>query len=236
MRRSSLVVIAACLVAAAGLMRARAASPAQDGMSALDVLNRVAMTYYGCRTYRDTGTVTTVTTVDGRATSETRSFTTAFDGHRFRFEFRDAAGGGAPQYIVWGDGGVVSSWCDRTGCTESAPSLHRAIAGATGVTRGAAHAIPALLLTGEVGGRRLTAMTEAQRLSDEPLDGAACYRIEGAYAGRPCVAWIDKRSFLVRRLEVRFALANGSVSQTLTYAPAIGEDVPDEMLALNAPE
>lgn len=47
--------------------------------------------------------------------------------------------------------------------------------GATGVSGGSAHTVPALLMPDEVGGRSLAELADsAERLADETVEGAVC--------------------------------------------------------------
>ena len=76
---------------------------------------------------------------------------------------------------------------------QSQPSLGNGIAGATGVSGGSAHTIPALLLPDQIGGRKLTAMTHLERLPDEALDGTLCFKLQGRFGDRPTTLWLDER-------------------------------------------
>src|SRR4051794_40464398 len=130
-------------------------------MTAEQILEGMAAVYAGCRTYRDTGRVhTRFLTRRGRLDFEsTKPFRTAFvRPDRFRFEFASHFPGQAEmhRFIVHMAGRVVQTWWDLRPGVERQSRLGMALAGATGVSGGAAHTVPALLLPRRVGGRRLT--------------------------------------------------------------------------------
>lgn len=111
-----------------------------------------------------------------------------------------------------------------------------ALAGATGVSGGSAHTVPALLLANEVGGRRLTDITEAKAVEEARLDKVDCFRIEGKFGDSPTTIWIDKKTFLVRRIDAQNAFSGFRSEQTTTYDPAIDEEIVDKKLDFDSPK
>jgi len=110
-------------------------------------------------------------------------------------------------------------------------SLSLGLAGAAGVSNGAALYIPALLLPQDVAGRKLTALASAERLPDERVDGVEVYRIRGMHGNYPMTLWIDKSTLLVRKIES----LNVMGQDTITYTPAINGLVYNEAVAFNPP-
>ena len=156
--------------------------------SANEILRQMAETYKMCKSYQDSGTVTTIYhQKGGKQHTDSRPFTTAFvRPDRFRFEFKSSFDGKKwHRYIVWAHGKDVRSWWDipKSGNTraklEQPESLNMALAGPTGVSGGSAHTIPALLLPDQIEGRRLTDLAEVKRLDDADLERIHCYRIQG---------------------------------------------------------
>src|SRR5262245_30622258 len=98
----SLVTSAACcLITAVVVLPVSADEPNPEGLKAQDVLDRMAKAYAGCKSYRDSGVVKTVfIEATGNRTVE-KPFTTAFvRPDRFRFEYKEEAGGQERRYIV----------------------------------------------------------------------------------------------------------------------------------------
>jgi hypothetical protein len=106
--------------------------------------SRVAKAYAGCKSYRDSGVVKTVYVEAGRTRTEMKPFKTAFvRPDQFRFEYTQKRGEGAHEvnrYIVWRRGTDVRTWWDVKPGIEKPASLALALAGATGVSGGSAHA------------------------------------------------------------------------------------------------
>jgi hypothetical protein len=204
--------------------------------SAGEILSRVAAAYGDCQSYRDRGVVrVTFIQADGRRWTELKPFTTAFRRpDRFRFEFLEGPSDDARRYIVWAQSGAVHTWRDVRPGVSSEPSLGLALAGATGVSGGSAHTIPALLLPQAVDGWRLTDLSDVTRLEDAMLGGRSCIRVQGRKLKNPSTVWIDRETFLVRQIDEANTFPDFRTEQTTTYTPEFGE-VGDDMLAFEPP-
>lgn len=220
----------ASLLSLLGALSAVDASAA-DRLSPEAILGRVAKVYAGCRSYRDTGLVHSAYVDHGRTTTEEKPFATAFErGGRFRYEFTDGATG--HRFIAWRDGGDVRVRWDVKPGVERPASLDLAIAGAAGISSLSAHTLPALLLP-ELHGNRLTDLQSLKRLDDETLGAVLCYRIEGRQGNRPpMTVWIDRQTFLVRRIDRHQQLPKDvQVDTVTTYEPELDGKIPAEALA-----
>jgi hypothetical protein len=168
-----------------------------------------------------------------------KPFWTAFvRPNRFRFEFRSKTGGSEDEerYLVWRNGEVVKAWWDLKHVVETPPSLDLALAGATGVSGSSAHTVPALLMPSEVSGWRITDLPEATRIEDGSLGTVACFRVSGRVRGNnPTILWIDKKSFLLRRIDSRIDFDKFRTEETTTYEPAIDGEVADSLLKFDRP-
>jgi outer membrane lipoprotein-sorting protein len=227
-----------CLIAGAVVLPVSADEPKPHALKAQDVLDRMAKTHAACKSYHDSGIVKTVfVQADGNRTVE-KPFTTAFvRPDRFRFEYKEKDGNGPERrYIVWRKGKEVQTWWDGKPGIEKPESFELALAGAAGVSGMSAHTVPALLLPKEVGGRRLTDMTEVKRIDDAKLDKVDCFRIEGKFGGYPTTLWIDHKKFLVRRIDAQMKFDNFRTETTTTYDPAIDEEIPDKKLEFDPPK
>ncbi|HEX8340979.1 MAG TPA: hypothetical protein VF624_08735 [Tepidisphaeraceae bacterium] len=224
-------------------------SDAREGgrASAAEILGNVAAVYAGAATYADAGEVrTTFFGTDGPRTT-VRRFATALDRltGRFRFEFRERCWDDGPEqrYVVWRGRATVQTWWDvRPGVREEG-SLGLALAGATGVSGGSAHTVPALLMPDEVGGRSLAELVgSAERLADATIDGISCYCIAGVIpmpdgeGGRISV-FVDQRTLLVRQIVDRGRLreAGVEVESLTTYDAGIDVVVPDDAFEFAMP-
>ncbi len=223
--------------------------------NAVDLLVRVNEVYRNCASYRDTGTAGTIFFEKGKESFRSKlTFTTAFRRpDRFRFEYKadmleNMPGGGGllmkamglfvnreDRYIVHSDAsGVRTWWSINKPKEQKEESLDMALAGATGVSKGTAHNIPALLFPWGVTGRKVTFLKEPVLLEDAVQDGFPCHRIsEGKpEAGAGTVLWIDKASLLIRRIDEKSTLDSGTTTEeTILHKPETNCEIPDRELA-----
>jgi outer membrane lipoprotein-sorting protein len=209
------------------------AKPAE--LSAQQIVERMAKAYSDCKSYRDSGIVETlfVEAVGNRTVK--KPFTTAFvRPDRFRFEYKETLGNQEMRFIAWSNAKEVQTWWDVKPGIEKAQSLVLALGGAAGVSGNASLNIPQLLLPDKMGWRRL-ALTEPKRAEDGKLDKVECFRVEGKYGGNPITVWMDKKSYLVRRIDEQAAFDNFRTEQTTIYDPTINEKITDMMPAFDPP-
>jgi outer membrane lipoprotein-sorting protein len=233
-----LLMLPACSLSAAVALPVQADEPLPETLKAQDVLDRMAKAYAGCKSYRDSGVVRTVFIQGAGNRTVEKPFTTAFvRPDRFRFEYQETQGGQARRYIVWRKGTEAQTWWDIKPGVEKARSLDLALGGATGVSGGSAHTAPALLLPNEVSGWRLTKLRDPKRIEDARLDKADCFRIQGRdFGDSPTTVWIDKKTFLVRRIDSQKKFDKFRAEETTTYDPVVNEEVPDRALEFNLPK
>ena len=209
--------------------------PNLDDPSAGQILDRMVRAYADCKTYRDTGVVKTVfIEANGTRTVE-KPFTTAMvRPDRFRFEYKET-GNQRNRYIIWSSGKDVKTWWGIKPGIKMSDSLELALAGATGVSGGSAHTIPAMFLPDKVSGLKLTEITGAKRAEDGKLDNVECYRIEGKFLDSPYTLWIDKKLYLVRRIDEQQTFDGFRTEDTTTYDPVIDAEIEDKMLDFAPP-
>jgi outer membrane lipoprotein-sorting protein len=207
-----------------------------DDPSAKQIVDRMAKAYTDCKTYRDSGVVKTVFVEEGGNRTVTKPFTTAFvRPDRFRFEYTDTIGDQQMRYIISSNDKEVQTWWDVKPGIEKPESLNLALGTAVGVSGYSSINISALLLPDKVSPRRLLMLTEAKRAEDGKLDKIECFRVEGKFSGNPTILWIDKKSYLVRRIDEQAKFDNFRTEQTTTYDPIINEKVTDKMLKFDPP-
>ena len=119
------------------------------------------------------------------------------------------------------------------GVGETPRSLDFGVAGATGVSSGSAHTIPALLLPDQITGAKLAAMIDLTRLPDETLDGTPCFKLHGKYGfgEQPTTLWLEKATYLIRRIGDDTDLRG----MATVYRPEVNQEVPAKELEFNAP-
>ena len=100
--------------------------------------------------------------------------------------------------VIWSDGTGPFRFSDRKGAIEPEESLRMAIAGATGVSMGAAHTLSVLLIA-DVRGFTLPQL-ERLTLQRDECDGVECHRIGGYHPnGDSHEVFVGVQDLLLRR-------------------------------------
>ena len=204
-----------------------------------EIFDRVDAAYRECRTYRDSGTVIkTSAEQDGGERVSEAPFSTAFiRPDQFRFAFTETFARGRPnQRIIWRDGADVKIWSGISGKSQSKESLEGPLRAARLSSSGLSEAIPPLLFPDAVRGdaHRLTELPNAKRIDDAVCGTHDCMRIQG----KPPLTdsktiWIDKRTFLVCRIETETSVGIGKTRVVITFNPTINEKISDDLLELD---
>lgn len=138
------VLILSCALALSVSAPSIPGTPAQEALTAEQILHQVGITYSGSRSYSDRGLVRSLFILESGNQIDQRPFLTAFirpDRFRFefshRFEFRHEKGS-EHRYIIWRSGKEVRTWWDIQPGTNNMKmdSLSEAISAAAGVSRG----------------------------------------------------------------------------------------------------
>ena len=138
------------------------------------------------------------------------------------------------RFIIWSNAKDVKTWWDVKPGIEKPKSLALALGGAAGVSSNSSLSVPQLLLPEKMGWRRL-ALTDPKRAKDGKLNKAECFRVEGKYGGNPITVWIDKKTYLVRRIDEQAKFDDFRTEQTTTYEPIIDKKITDKMLEFDPP-
>jgi len=190
-------------------------------------------------------------TIEGGSFGTRVPFATAFvRGGPFRFQFTDLGlGERESRFILWAEGDAVRVWWEAQGGERRAASLREALDAASGISAGASLRVPGLLLPDAVGeGLFLSA---PERLGDEDERGVACFRLRGGgrqtpYPSSPgtgtitveneiVTVWIDRATFLLRKVEERRTLSTYGSVTTTTYEPELDVEIPAGQLAFDPP-
>jgi outer membrane lipoprotein-sorting protein len=182
------------------LFLSSAAASQERKLSPRLILKRMADNYAACSSYQDTGVVETTYHEASSGRIDKMPFKLYFKRpNLLRFEWID--------YLPWKDGRMKIVWSNgretftywEPDSYEKDESLSMGIAGATGISRGAAHTIPRMLLE-EIGGFVLTELTGLALVGEEVFENEPCYRISGKHpSGDVFELWIGKRDFLLRK-------------------------------------
>ena len=203
--------------------------------SARALLNQVLKKYRALDTYVDHGVVRP-TFSDGPLTCWFETDFSKPDYFRFQFirphPHRRLRNLRLTKYIVGNDGTKTYFSSQERGCRtriDIEDGLAMAVAGATGISRGAAHTIGALFFE-DIGGFELTMLTGLRFRRSRMFDGVMCYRISGEHPrGGRYTVWFGTEDLLLRKLvshrfrseEIRFDIRiDASISATRFAVPS----------------
>jgi hypothetical protein len=172
--------------------------------SATQVLRNVVATYQSLTSYRDRG-VSITTSANGTEVPERRlEFETLFTRPgklRFAWDEETSHWPGNTHYVIWSDGtSAWSSFAHTDNTPERQESLALAVCSATGISAGAAHVIPKLLMT-EIYGLRIDDLENYSVTGEESIDGVECVQLTAYYrSGARSTVWVGRDDNLIRRI------------------------------------
>jgi hypothetical protein len=202
---------------------------------AKEILVGLARTYVGLKTYRDWAKGQ-VTHRDGRRKEVTFDFSssTAFvrpDALRIEYRSKTLVGREEMHEIAWKRGNDVKHWWNRDPGIREPKSLEELLGSLAGGSTFIAHNVPHLLLGTKGIPPYLTELEGARRMEDEKVDDFPCCRVEGKSGVWTVSVWIDARSRLLRRLNLK----NAFTRSTTVFHPEADQPVPEELLEFRPP-
>lgn len=197
-RKTFFTVLAALSIFLTSNVAARSQAPAPQ-----EIVKKMAEKYAALASYQDSGVVESASDKPLPRRGTVNSFKTYFTRpNKLRFEWIDYQSPFSDQRnLIWSDGlKAVSVHAYEPGKIETKEDIASAVAGATGVSRGAAFTIPNLLIS-EIGGFSLTELTKLSVKKQEVFEDENCYLIEGYHPnGEAWQLWISTKDFLLRKL------------------------------------
>lgn len=196
------------------------------------LLARARSAYSSMRSYADQGVVRTeYRGAAGPALVEHHTFTTVYRAPRlFLLDFRRDPKLPPERYVVWGDDEAFHTWWSETRVQQDFPKGRGATAFALSAlpTHDVVTIIPPLLFANAGLQGAVANLTGVRDAGEETVDGTRCeklvgdldlaYRTGNVTGGRKVTVWIDKGSFLVRRVFEDTAEGSGTgVVSTVTF-------------------
>jgi hypothetical protein len=234
-------------------------------MNPEQILAALAQMYAGCVSYRDHGQVVTrfIHLDDRPGHTTVKTFSTAFvRPHCFRFEYRDEYG---RYLICASGELVRAWWDVTPGVEqeESLGMALAGATGVSGGSAYTVPALLLPTQVGGASLADLVRLTCLTSLGDEVLDGVTCYRLQGRSPQRvvdpaeeerereehlrvtgwplerssedPLTLWIDRGTFLLRRIEEHTRFETFRTEQITTYEPVVGIPISEEELRFDPP-
>jgi outer membrane lipoprotein-sorting protein len=208
-----------------------------DKLTANEIIKRMEKVYANSKSYSDSGVVRSVFISTDRTHTVEKPFTTVFiRPDRFRYEFKEKKQGNQEQrFIIYRKGKDLQTYWNIKNDLKP-ESLDRAVASATGVSGGSAITVPAMLLPNEITWRRAIRFRKPKRIDDDLIDKVDCYRIHDlVFNIIPTTIWIDKKTFLLRKIYREQEFDDFRTQETTIYNPILNGNVADNLLEFNPP-
>ena len=110
-------------------------------------------------------------------------------------------------------------------------SLDNAVASAAGVSNGSAITVPGMLMPNEITWRRAIRVNQPKRIDDDIVDSTDCYRVQDLILGAiPTTLWIDKKTFMLRKIYREQTFDDFRTEETTTYKPILNGEVENDLL------
>lgn len=207
------------------------------GMTARAIVGKMAAQYANAPSYQDAGVVLDVKGEAGDRGEAAVKFKTAFARpNLFRFDWTQPWPGSMEGVTsaVWSEGGPTFSYYGWEKVVKEYKDIGLGVAGATGVSLSSAHTVATLLME-EVGGFRLSKMTDLSLLGEERFEGEDCYVVRGYHPQKfPIDTWVSKRDFLLRKIKSR-KLGGGYVEE-IRRDVRLGGSIDRESLTFTPPK
>lgn len=131
--------------------------------------------------------------------------------------------------VTWSDAAGVHTFRQPPNSTSTLRddgNMSRAIAGATGVSRGSAHHVLRLLSTG-VGGFAINELESLAVVGTDKIEGTSCYQLAGKHPrGNLYQVWVGTTDYLIRRIR-RPNSASGNDQEETRRNIRINHPIPD---------
>lgn len=202
-------------------------------LGAAEILQRMSAAYAGCRTYADHGVVRSCFHSWPEHTVQLE-FMTAFErAGGFKFEYQEfktnsildtIIRANVETMVIWGDTKRVRMWWTVNDGSIEESTLENAVMGALGVSASSSYSMPRMLMPDRMTGESLGDLRDPSVTSIDSFEGHECYRVSGTFKSGPFeTLWIDRKTFLVRRIEEgTMQLDDGvTVEQVTAYDPII---------------
>jgi outer membrane lipoprotein-sorting protein len=209
-----------------------------DDLTAVDILTRMKKVYANAQTYHDKGLVKVVIRFPERDHTVKKPFTTAFiRPNRFRFEYKDIEPlVKTSTFIAYQNGQDIKAHWDLDEGVSQITSIGEALATAAGISGGSARTVPTMLLPEESRFRNPILLYSPKRAVDEVIEGIDCYRIKDLNDYRDLTLWIDKETFLLRKIYTYQDFQDSQAESTTTYKPILNGVVTEKMLEFGSPK
>jgi len=203
-----------------------AGTPSGAGPTASEILDNMVAAYAALASYKDSGEVKLTREGEGERVRRLVFSTSFVRPELFRFEYDKHHETSDPEsserYVVWSDEQGIRSWWAVRPEVREFDAIEHALGGPTGVSHGSATRIPALLMPQMLWGSGMRHLERPVLVGEERIGTSDCYRLEvtrGDRSRRRMTLWLEKETYLVRKVYDSMQLPSGTTHMTATYSP-----------------
>jgi outer membrane lipoprotein-sorting protein len=183
----------------ASLTLAALADNSPADLPAADILQNAAKKYAGLTSYSDEGSSSAML---GKINASSNTFTIKLARtNLYQVAWWQDGEIYMPKGVVWSAGDGDYLWMGKNFTPRKSESMEMALAGATGISGGAAASIPGTFFKMNWGGQLGLAVKDARRKADEKIDGIDCYVLTHGTDGRTNIMWIGRSDLLIHQIE-----------------------------------
>lgn len=187
------------MVSSLGLIAVAHADDQPAALSVADIIRQSQAKYAALTSYSDEGS--TVATL-GATTASSYTFTIALARtNLYQVVWRQADQFYLPKGVVWSAGDGDFLWMGKNFKPQKYADKETALAGATGISGGAAASIPGTFFRLNWGNQLGGALAGGQRKADEKIGDVDCYVLTHSSSGRTNFLWIGKQDLLIHQVE-----------------------------------
>ena len=208
----------------------------EDQPTADEIIQKMFEKYAACKSYQDTGQVTTEFFTENGNYTQAKPFKTWFarpDLFRFEWKARHSERSPYKTYMIWHDGERAYSYWEPDRY-QPCDSLANAVAGATGVSSVSAFTIVNMLID-DVKGHRIGEHESLSVVGDEIIEGTMCWILGGkSTRGNLVKYWIEKEDHLLRKTGDKTQLKDFyTESETIRHDIVIDEKIEKEQFSFD---
>lgn len=214
---------------------------------AQQIIERMQQVYQTARTYQDAGEVISEFTYENpkwyQKTGFTNKlhFTSAFNRStnqfRYMYESQNRSLFYSDTYLIGSANGKTRTYWALNKRLENESTLHDALAAAAGVSQTSSRKITSYLFNDlNETGLILQRVMGLTLTGYQKIDGADCFMLKGLNDSSPKIPttiWIDKKSFLIRKIEEIRHIPGTSVKVTLYFHPTLNKPIAEKDLAFD---
>jgi outer membrane lipoprotein-sorting protein len=208
-----------------------------DPESAEAILANVARVYSEAKSYRDSGVLEMVY-YDRFKSTKRSAFETVFvrpDQYRFQFRYRNGeADDEFFTFIAWRKGKDAKTWWELQGFKDVDPNRISTQGRGAGTGGHLGYFVPPMLF-----GEPTTwpkSLKQAERLTDLKIAKNSWCHIRGQYLGKLTDFWIDRETYLLRKIETVRPPGEKGIFYSIGYLPEVNVAIPEQAFDFNPPK